>query len=63
MEMPSVLNVFTDPSKRIRYEVMAYRKLTAQELAFAVQEFESGLKKKPTKNKMYRINSLFGLRD
>ena len=63
MESPNVLNVLSDPTKNIRYEVMAYRSLTEQELLFAVRTAISMMKKKPKKNSTYRFVSIIGLRD
>ena len=37
MQMPHVLNVLEDGSRKIRYEVMAYRSLSREELIVAVR--------------------------
>jgi hypothetical protein len=63
MEAPNVSNVLTDPTKNIRYEVMAYRALSEQELLQAVRVAVSMMKKKPKKNTTYRFVTIIGLRD
>ena len=63
MEAPNVLNVLTDPQKNIRYEVMAYRALSEQELLQAVRIAVSMMKKKPKKNTKYTFITVIGHND
>ena len=48
MELPNVVSVIVDPTKKVRYEVIAYRSLNEQELAQTVRTYLSMAKKKPT---------------
>lgn len=60
METPNILNVLNDPNKNIRYEVVAYRTLSSDELVSAVRVALSMMKKKPKRNSTYRFFSVIG---
>ncbi|UQZ90720.1 hypothetical protein C4J81_16515 [Deltaproteobacteria bacterium Smac51] len=63
--LPTVENKFIDPENRITYRVMAYRRLTRQELLLSVgifhQKRDKRRKLKP--GTIIEIISLIGLRD
>ena len=50
METPNVISTIVDKEKNIRFDIIAYRKLTRTEMIQAVSEFYSQ-KKKPKKLK------------
>lgn len=60
METPNVLNKLTDPKSNVVYEVLAYRKLTKEELMFAVRYYLASRKKRPKKGSVIRIYSTIG---
>jgi hypothetical protein len=63
MDSPNVLNVLNEPARNIRFEVLAYRKLTEQELYSAVQTGISLMKRKPKKNSKYTFVTVLGFND
>ena len=63
MEAPNVMNVLTDTTKDIRYEVIAYRALTEEELYMAVRVALGQMKRKPKKNSTCQIVTVIGARD
>lgn len=61
MELPSIVNTLVDKQRNITYEIVAYRKLTREELILAVRNFHSQKKKLKVKpNKKYKIMSSIG---
>lgn len=60
MDMPHVCNVLHDQSKNIRYELMAYRKLSDAELVGYVRYYLAHAKRKPKKNSCVRIVTIIG---
>lgn len=60
MEMPNVVTEAHDEAKNIRYEVVAYRKLSREEVIFAIRHALSGMKKKPKKNSTCRLVTIIG---
>lgn len=60
MEMPSVVTEAYDEARNIRYEVVAYRKLTDQEVVFAIRQALAGMKRKPKKNSTCRLVTIIG---
>jgi len=46
MQQPNIISTLVDPEKNITYEVVAYRKLTKDELILSVRNFYAQ-KKKP----------------
>lgn len=64
MKQPSVLNALVDKEKNITYEVVAYRKLTREELILAVRHFYSQKKKPKVKpGQKIRIISIIGFNE
>lgn len=63
MNMPNVVNVGIDEKMNIRYEVVAYRQLSAQEIKQAVILARSMMKKKPKRNSVCRFVTLIGSND
>ena len=55
MEMPKVLNVVDDPSRKAQYHVMAYRKLSQQEMLTAVGMYVRQRRGKMAKNSVVTI--------
>jgi len=47
IEAPTVKTSIRDPESQITYHVMAYRKLTREELVLAVQHYHDAKKRKP----------------
>lgn len=61
MEMPDVKTVATDEQAGVRYEVMAYRKMTDNEMIFAIRMYHSQRrKKKLKKGTLITIMSIIG---
>lgn len=61
MEMPKVRNVLNDERAGVRYEVLAYRRLTEGELLTAVRFFLSQRKaKRPKRGTVVTIVSIIG---
>ncbi len=63
MEAPTVLNVLTEPARNIRFEVLAYRKLTEQQLYAAVRTGVGMMKGKPKRNMKYTFVTIIGFND
>ena len=64
MESPRVQNSLVDPDNNVTYHVMAYRRLTEQELRMAVQYYLANRRRKsPDRNKTITIVSSLGLAD
>lgn len=60
MEMPNVVTEAIDETKNVRYEVVAYRKLTPNELVFAIRHALARMKRKPKKNSVCRLVAIIG---
>ena len=55
MEKPNVLTTLVDPTKDVRYDVVAYRPLTRPELLMAVRAFHAQKKRKLKRGEVVRI--------
>jgi len=60
MEMPSIVTEAIDEAKNVRYQVVAYRKLSPNELVFAIRLALSRMKRKPKKNSTCRLVTIIG---
>jgi len=64
MKQPNILNTLIDQEKNITYEVVAYRKLTKEELILAVRHFYAQKKKPKVKpGQKIRIISIIGFNE
>ena len=64
MQMPNVVNTLVDKEKNITYEVVAYRKITREELILAVRHFYAQKKKTKVKpGQKIKIISMLGHND
>lgn len=64
MELPTIRNVLVDQGRGVRFEVLAYRRLSEGELLRAVSVFLSQRKKPKLKRGMLvQIISTIGIRD
>lgn len=59
MEQPTVKNVVIYGEKKIMFNVMAYRQLTAYEATASVRIAVAGMKKKPKAKDSYTIYTLY----
>jgi len=55
MKLPDVVTTLVDQERGVIYEVVAYRRLTKQELITSVRYHLSRLKKKPKRGDVFRI--------
>ena len=55
MELPKVVNVATDPKRNIRFEIIAYKKLSEQEMLVIIEIYRKSHKLK--NNSIYVINT------
>jgi hypothetical protein len=61
MELPDVKHLLIDDKNEVRYEVLAYRKLTREEVIMAVRHYKSQKKiKKPKKGTIITIVTVIG---
>lgn len=63
MEGPNVRNVLTDERRGVRYEVLAYRALTEDELIMSVRFALSQMRRKPKRGQTVTVVSVIGARD
>jgi len=64
MEQPNIINTLVDSEKNITYEVVAYRKLSREELVLAVRHFYAQKKKPRVRpGQKVRIISIIGYND
>ena len=61
MRPPNVQTNLIDKEKNITYEVFAYRKLTYNELIFAVRLYYTQKGAKPKKNAKIQIYTIIGM--
>lgn len=60
METPNVVTEAYDEAKNIRYQVVAFRKLSREEVIFYIRHALAGMKKKPKKNTTCRLVTVIG---
>jgi hypothetical protein len=60
IDPPNVMNVYTDTGRNVRYEVFAYRALTADELRIAVACYLSERRGPPRKGFVVKILTIIG---
>ena len=64
MKEPNIISALKDPKENITYEVVAYRKLTKEELILSVKLFYAQKKKPKVKpGQKVRIISILGYND
>jgi hypothetical protein len=64
MEQPNIISTLVDQQKKITYEIVAYRKLTKEELILAVRHFYAQKKKPKVKpGQKITIISIIGYND
>lgn len=60
MEMPNIPHRMRDAERNVEYVVMAYRKLTRQEVVAAIHAYLAQQRRKPAKNKRVTILTTLG---
>ena len=61
MQLPDIVNILKDPEKDVTYKIVAYRKLSRDEMVQAVRFYHSQKKKKrPKKGDTIEIITIFG---
>lgn len=60
MDTPNIINKLIDQQSGVTYKVLAYRKLTENELIFAVRHYLANRKGKPKKGSIVTIYSVTG---
>ena len=60
MQSPTHETVVVDSSKNIRYVILAYRALAAEEARFFVRYAIARMRKKPNRNSEVRLYSIIG---
>ena len=60
MEQPSVVTTVDDPSSGVTYRVLAYRKLSREELLFAIASYNGRRKRHHKRGTVVTVVSIIG---